>query len=265
MTIEITFLGTGTSQGIPLIACDCPVCRSDDPRDRRTRTSAVVTLDGFNILIDASPELRIQCLENDIRRIDACLITHTHADHIFGLDDLRRFNQMQGAPIPVYTSIHHRRRLDKIFSYAQADKVANNPDLPQLIFHTLEPDSTIFLFGYKVQTFCLPHGNDLVLGYRFGPLAYCTDVSGIPDDAIDRLQGLDTLVLGALRPKPHPKHLSIEQAVDLALRIGARQTWFVHMSHQVNHHNQDKLLPDSIHLAYDGLKVTLPCPAGAAR
>lgn len=257
MTVEITFLGTGTSQGIPLIACDCPVCRSDDPRDRRTRTSAMVTLDGLNILIDASPELRLQCLENDIRRIDACLITHTHADHIFGLDDLRRFNQMQGAPIPVYASIHHRERLDKIFSYARADMKTNNPDLPQLFFHTIEPDSTISLLGHEVQTLHLPHGNDMVLGYRFGPLAYCTDISDMPDEVIDRLRDLDTLVLGALRPKPHPKHLSIEQAVDLSLRIGARQTWFVHLSHQISHHHHDKLLPENIHLAYDGLKVSI--------
>jgi len=257
MTLELTFLGTGTSQGIPMIGCDCPVCRSDDPRDRRTRTSALVSWDDRNILIDATPELRLQCLHAEVRRVDACLITHTHADHIFGLDDLRRFNQIQGEAIPLYSLDRHRTTLEKVFGYARADRAAGNLDLPRFVFNTLEPDRVFSLFDRDIETLLLPHGDSRVLGFRFGPLAYCTDLSGMPDETVGRLQGLDHLVLGALRPKPHPKHLSLDQAVELAHRLNAKHTWFVHMGHQVSHRTVETQLPDNMHLAYDGLKLTV--------
>jgi len=260
MAMELTFLGTGTSQGIPLIGCDCEVCQSQDQRDKRMRTSALVSLDGHNLLIDATPELRLQCLANDIRRVDACLITHAHADHIFGLDDLRRFNQLQGKPIPVYVSKEHRPRLEIMFAYALAEKARGNPDLPQLMFRTFEPNESFRVFDNEVEPLWLPHGDEMVAGYRIGGMAYCTDVSGMPEEMMGRLEGLDVLVLGALRPKPHPKHLSLDQAVELAERIGARQTYFVHMGHQIGHQEQETLLPKGIKLAYDGLKVTISGP-----
>ena len=254
MNMEFTFLGTGTSQGIPIIGCDCAVCCSDDLRDKRMRTSALVGWNGRQVLIDATPELRLQCLHNDVRRIDAVLITHTHADHIFGLDDVRRFNQLQNSPIDLYAAPHHLKTLDNIFGYTCAQRDLGNRDIPRLVFHTI--DGGFGLYGLKILPLILPHGRDQVLGFRLGPLAYCTDVSDMPTEAVDQLQGLELLVLGALRPRPHPKHLSIDEAVAVAQTIGAHQTYFVHMSHQIAHQEQEHALPENIHLAYDGLKLT---------
>lgn len=253
MSIEITFLGTGTSQGVPIIACDCPVCHSDDPRDTRTRTSALVTLDGHSVLLDATPDLRCQCLKHNVRRLDAVLITHTHADHFLGLDDIRRFTQIQQGPIDVYIHPRHYASLENVFGYAQAKHAAGNPDLPHLYFHSVE--TSFSLFGYEVIPILFPHGRTVVTGFRIGPMAYCTDISEMPREATEKLQDLELLVLGALRPKPHPAHLSIAQATEVAQEIGAKQTFFVHMNHHICHQDQDKQLPDTIHLAYDGLKV----------
>ena len=253
--MELTFLGTGTSQGIPIIACDCEVCLSRDPRNRRTRTSALVSLDGHNVLIDATPELRLQCLENNIQKLETVLITHSHADHIFGLDDIRRFNQILGRAIDVYADRENLAVLKTVFGYAQAKRTQGNPDLPQLIFKPI--DGAFSLFGHKVTPLPLRHGLSKTLGYRIGPLAYCTDVSDMPDEIIKQLSGLDLLVLGALRYKPHPAHLSVDQAVNLARRIGAKQNYFVHMSHHINHAPCEAKLPLNIKLAYDGLKISL--------
>ncbi len=258
MAIEITFLGTGTSQGVPVIGCDCNVCVSSDPRDKRTRTSALVTLNKHNVLIDTGPDLRSQCLANNVKRIDAILITHTHADHIFGLDDIRRFNQIQGEAINLYTSAEHMISIEKIFGYARADRAGDNPDLPHLKFISVEPGQSFDLFGYPVTPLPLPHGRYPTMGYRIGNLAYCTDLSAMPDDVINQLRGLNCLVLGALRPKKHPKHLSFKEAVDLARKIAAQQTWLVHMSHNAGHNQQDEFLPPNIRFAYDGLTIKLP-------
>ncbi len=258
MTIEITFLGTGTSQGIPMIGCDCQVCRSDDPRDTRTRTSVLIEFDNSHILIDATPELRVQCLANDVRRVDACLVTHTHADHIFGLDDLRRFNQLQRGPIHILAARRHMISLIKVFGYARAVAGNTNHDLPQFVFQEFMPGGSFSLFGREIRTFELPHGSGTVTGYRIGPVAYCTDLHDMPDKTVAALQGLEVMVLGALRPHPGPippKHLTIEEAVELARRIGARRTCFVHMAHRVMHREVEAFLPPGISLAYDGLKV----------
>jgi len=253
--MEVTFLGTGTSQGIPIIACDCPVCRSDDPRDRRTRTSILVTVNDRHILIDCTPELRLQCLACGVRRVDAVLVTHTHADHVLGMDDLRRFNQVYGMPIEVYALPDHIVWLREVFGYAEPTRAGDNPDLPKLIFRPI--DGTFNLFGLAVQAYPVPHGQAQSTVYRLGPLAYCTDISAMPDVVLEALTGIDTLVLGALRPEPHPAHLSLEQALELARRIGARQTWFVHMGHQVSHAAYQAVLPPGVALAYDGLKVSV--------
>ena len=253
--MEITFLGTGTSQGVPTIACDCEVCRSADPRDKRMRTSALINLAGHHVLIDTTPDLRVQCLQNDVQHVDAVLITHTHADHFLGLDDIRRFTQIQQSPIDLYIHRQHYASLEKVFGYAQAERAGDNPDLPHLNFHPVEKPFS--LFGYEVIPIPFPHGRTVVTGFRIGPLAYCTDISEMSAEAAAQLQDLELLVLGALRPKPHPAHLTIAQAVEVARRIGAKQTYLVHMSHQVCHQEQDKLLPDTIRLAYDGLKIEI--------
>ncbi len=252
---RLTFLGTGTSQGVPMIGCECAVCRSDDPRDRRLRTSAVVHLGEQNLLIDTTPEFRLQCLRNAIGRIDAVLITHAHADHIFGMDDLRRFNQLQRKPIPVYAGPDHMPILEKVFSYARSERVTEHIDLPHLDFRLVEGEFDVL--GWRILPLPLPHGRSRVLGYRIGNLAYCTDLSAMPEEAVARLQGLDVLVLGALRSKPHPAHLSIDQAVELARRVAARRTYFIHMGHQISHRYYEGRLPEGMFLAYDGLTVDI--------
>ena len=259
MTIDITFLGTGTSQGIPMIACDCPVCSSDDPHDTRTRTSALLTWRGQNILIDATPELRLQCLANSVRRVDAVLITHTHADHIFGLDDIRRFNQTQRQPIPIYAYPDHLSQLEAIFSYARADRPHTNLNIPRFIFSPIT--SPFELLGQKIIPLELPHGPSLSLGFRIGQLAYCTDLSTMSDDVVAQLQNLDLLVLGALRPRPHPTHLSFDQAIELVERIKPRRTRFVHLTHAVPHAATQSTLPQNIQLAHDGLTLTVDANA----
>ncbi|MBN2211257.1 MAG: MBL fold metallo-hydrolase [Sedimentisphaerales bacterium] len=255
MKLSLTFLGTGTSQGIPMIACDCPVCTSADPRDKRMRCSSLVSAGGRNILIDCTPELRLQCLTHKVERIDAVLITHTHADHIFGLDDLRRFNQLQNHPIPVYAMPDHIHRLDKLFGYARADRAGDNPDLPKLVFTPIT--GPFDLFGLNVNVFSLPHGQAQSTAFRLGPLGYCTDVSMVPDEVINAFLGVNVLVLGALRPEPHPAHLSLDQAVIIAQRIRADRTYLVHVNHHVSHACVEADLPDTIHLAYDGLNIVL--------
>ena len=238
---RVIMLGTGTSHGIPMIACDCPVCVSPDPRDRRTRSSILVEVGGRSILIDTTPELRLQCLANKVCRVDAVLYTHHHADHVTGLDDLRRFNALQGGSLTCYGNEHTLSVLRRMFHYA----FHHNPDYPsakpQLDQQLVEGPFEVL--GVPVIPIPLLHGQLPVLGFRFGRFAYCTDVNCIPDESLAMLDNLDVLVLDGLRRRPHPTHFNLEQAVEAARGIGARQTWFTHIAHELMHEPTNAALP----------------------
>lgn len=274
--MQLTFLGTGTSSGVPAIGCRCAVCRSDDPRDRRLRTSACLRFTDpagqpRTILLDAGPDLREQALRADLDRLDAILLTHNHVDHTWGLDEVRRFNVLMDAPIDVYADAHTFEGVRRVFAHI-FDKAGNvqKSFVATLIPHRVEPGEAFELFGLRVTPIQLLHGRLPVLGFRFDrvapraetgagpdilPLAYCTDVSAIPPETWPLLIGLRTLVLDALRHRHHPTHLSVEQATNIAQEIGAERTYFVHMSHDLPHGETDADLPDGMYLAHDGLTL----------
>ncbi len=251
MSLRLTILGSGTSHGIPMIACDCPVCRSADPRDRRTRTSALFSYDNYHVLVDTAPELRLQCLACDIRRVDAILLTHAHADHVVGLDDVRRFNDVQKQPLPVYANASTLAHVRRMFGYAFTDDPHYPSAKPQLV--AMEIAGPFELGGRQVIPIPYAHGRSEVYGYRIGDIAYCPDCSGIPDASRPLLTGLDVLVLDAVRRRPHPTHFNLEQAIAEAQRIGARRTFFIHMAHKLGHAETNAVLPPGMELAWDGL------------
>lgn len=266
--VEILFLGTGTSAGVPMIGCHCGVCSSNDSRDKRTRPSVVISYGGpadstetpadgaqTRVLVDTSPELRLQCVVNRVDRIDAVVYTHAHADHIMGLDDLRRFNALSGEPLNVWADERTHATLDKCFAYAfKAPAPESKLFRPHLVRRII--DGPFEIAGMTWQPVPLLHGEMPVLGLRVGPLAYCTDVSEIPESSYELLRGVDVLVLDALQWKKHTTHFSVEQAVEASKRIGARQTLFTHIAHALGHVETNKLLPEGMRLAYDGERVT---------
>lgn len=253
--MNVIFLGTGTSHGVPMIACPCPVCASADPRDRRTRPSLALQYDTRCVLIDTSPDIRSQCIGNNICRIDAILYTHHHADHIVGLDDVRRFNAIAKAPIPCYASADCLRRIKKMFGYAFADDPDYPSAKPQLTAHPVhEPFD---LFGKTTTPVPLLHGRHTILGFRFDNCAYCTDCNHIPDPSLQLLRNLDVLILDGLRRRPHPTHFNLDQAIQAAHRIAAKQTYFTHIAHELPHRRTNAHLPPNMALAYDGLTIEL--------
>lgn len=253
MTLKLIILGSGTSHGIPMIGCDCAVCTSDDPRDKRTRCSAALVYDGRTVLIDASPELRLQCLACGIRHVDAVLFTHAHADHVAGIDDLRIFSQRSGRALPVYASRATLDRLQRAYAYAFEDDPDYPSAKPQLEPHVV--DGPFELFGRTIVPVEYDHGPARVTGYRLGPVAYCPDCSHLPEASRRKLAGLDVLVLDALRRRPHPTHFNLEQAIAEARRIGARQTYFTHIAHELGHAETSAGLPAGMALACDGLVI----------
>lgn len=253
MSVTLTILGSGTSHGVPMIACDCAVCTSDDPRDRRSRCSALFSWPGASILIDTAPELRLQCVAHDIRRIDAVFYTHPHADHVVGLDDLRRFNWLQNGPLPLYADAATLGRLRTMFGYAFADDPDYPSAKPRLAARTLT--GPVEIAGQTVTPIRYLHGKLPVLGFRVGRIAYCPDCSFIPEEARAQLRDLDILVLDALRRRPHPTHFNLEQALHEASRIAARRTYFTHIAHELGHAATNAELPAGVELAYDGLVV----------
>lgn len=251
--VELTFLGTGTSNGIPLIGCGCPVCTSDDPRDRRTRTSAVVRFDGKTILIDTATELRLQAVATGLRQIDAVLFTHAHADHVSGLDDLRQFNQINQAELPVYADETTAAMLRERFNYAfvqQFPFFGGKPDLDLSVF-----DGPFRLFEREITPIPVRHGRWDVQGFRFGPLAYITDAKEIAPASRALLQGVEVLVINALRERSHPTHLSLSEALALIEEIGPRAAYLVHVSHELPHEATERAMPPGVALAYDGLTI----------
>lgn len=255
-SLEVTVLGSGTSHGVPMIGCDCAVCVSSDPRDKRTRPSIYVRMGQLGILVDTAPELRLQCLANDITHLTAVLYTHHHADHVTGLDDLRRFNWLMKSPVHCYGAERTMTSLRRMFIYAFEPAPDSPHSRPQLEFHTVDHDP-FTLAGEIITPIPLTHGSMPVLGFRIGNFAYCTDCNVICDDSIARLQDLDVIILDALRRTSHPAHFNLEQAVAMAKRIGARRTFFTHMTHQLGHQQTCQELPDGIDLAYDGLRITV--------
>jgi phosphoribosyl 1,2-cyclic phosphate phosphodiesterase len=252
--IELLFLGTGTSAGIPMIGCRCEVCTSDDPRDRRMRPSVVVSYNGTRVLVDTTPELRLQCLAQGVDRVDALVFTHAHADHIMGLDDVRRFNAVKGGPLEAWADDPTHEKLQSIFGYAfREPKPEMKVFRPHLVPRRIEGPFEIA--GVPWTPVPLLHGDMDVLGFRVGNMAYCTDVSEIPEASYELLRGLDVLVLDALQWKRHVTHFSVEQALEAAARIGARQTLFTHIAHALGHEATNQQLPAGCRLAHDGERV----------
>jgi phosphoribosyl 1,2-cyclic phosphate phosphodiesterase len=254
--LQITFLGTGTSHGVPMIGCECSTCRSDDPRDRRLRPSIFIrTDDGQRILVDAGPDLRAQALTYDVTRVDAIVFTHGHADHILGLDDVRRYNWTMRQPMALFGDVLTLSEIRKTFGYAFDAGTAKGGGVPQL---ELFPIAGAFCLGrQEIVPVPLLHGARPILGLRFGPFAYLTDCSAIPDASWPLLDGLDVLVLDALRIRRHPTHFSLDEAVEASRRIGARRTYFTHMCHDLAHAETCARLPEGVTLAYDGLRLTV--------
>jgi phosphoribosyl 1,2-cyclic phosphate phosphodiesterase len=253
--MKVTFLGTGTSHGIPMIACSCKVCTSDNPKNKRMRTSVLVSTNGYNILIDATPELRLQCIKNKITKLDAVLITHPHADHIFGLDDLRRFNMIQRMDIPIYGTPKTLDTIRHTFSYVFTTHSETGGYKPRFSLKIINGDLTIE--GIPIVPVKAHHGEGEVTGYRFDKFAYVTDVSDIPEESLEKLHDLDVLVLGALRYTPHIKHFSIEQALRVVRKLRPQKAYFTHMCHDIEHEEDGNKLPAGVEFAFDGLMIDL--------
>jgi phosphoribosyl 1,2-cyclic phosphate phosphodiesterase len=253
--VHITFLGTGTSQGVPMIGCRCGVCQSTDPRDKRWRPSVLVRVEsGASLLIDTSADLRAQALAFDVTRIDAVLFTHSHADHVLGLDEIRRFNTLQREVIPLYGDARTLADLRRVFDYAfRHHSETGHEYVPRL--RPFDLAGPFCLHGTEIVPVPILHGEREILGYRIGSFAYLTDCSAIPDSSWPLLEGLDVLVLGALRETAHPSHFSLNEAVAAARRTGARRTLFTHMSHDLGHAATCARLPASMALAYDGQAI----------
>jgi phosphoribosyl 1,2-cyclic phosphate phosphodiesterase len=254
-SLELLFLGTGTSAGIPMIGCSCEVCASPDPHDKRTRPSAVVSYHDTRVLIDTTPELRVQCVANHVDRIDHIVFTHAHADHVMGLDDVRRFNSIKRGPLDVWADTDTHKALTRCFEYAfkepRPEQKLYRPHLERRFI-----EGPFSIAGVDWIPVPLVHGDMPVLGFRIGRLAYLTDVNHIPETSFDLLNDLDVLVLDALQWKTHGTHFSINEALAAAARIRPRQTLFTHIAHALAHEATNRALPEDVRLAHDGQRVT---------
>ncbi len=255
-TIEV--LGSGTSTGVPTIGCRCRVCTSDDPRDWRLRPSVLIRFQAGgverNVVIDTSPDFRQQALSSGLRRLDAVLYTHDHADHIMGLDDIRPFNYGRAERIPAYASKRTLQSLVRVFPYGFSGEATHRGGVPRLVGVEVS-DQPITVFGKTFQPFTVHHGRKPILGYRFGRAAYVTDQTGFPPRSLRWLEDLDVLFLGALRHQPHPTHSTVAEALEWVQRLRPSRAFFTHMCHELPHEETSRQLPHGVSLAYDGLKI----------
>jgi phosphoribosyl 1,2-cyclic phosphate phosphodiesterase len=256
--VKLTFLGTGTSFGVPQIGCECDVCTSSDPRDKRTRSGALVETDtGARILIDTPPELRLQLIAAHIDRVDAVLLTHEHADHIHGIDDVRALSVRGGAPLRMYGPEETVRTLRHRFDYIFDERMRPLPGTtkPEGELTALAAGEHVTIAGVDVIPIAVPHGKTMVFGYRIGALGYVTDAKLLPTEAVDALRGVKVLVLNALFWKSHPTHMSVPEAVEAARAVGAERTYLTHLTHDNRHADLEAALPLGLLPAYDGLVV----------
>lgn len=257
--MKLTFLGTGTSQGVPVIGCRCEVCLSEDARDKRLRTSAMVECGDVRIVIDAGPDFRCQMLSAGVRQIDAIVLTHFHKDHTGGLDDVRAFNFVDYPtirPVNIYATPTTAEVIRKDYDYAFAENRYRG--VPEMRLHEIDQNAPFYIEGVEVLPIRGMHSRFEVTGYRIGRMAYLTDFKQIADEEVEKLQGVDTLVVNALRFRPHDSHFSVAEAVALIKRVNPRKAYLTHMSHEIGlHAASEKKLPQGVELAYDGLTIDI--------
>lgn len=258
MTLKITILGSGASFGTPVVSCHCPVCESDNPRNKRLRPSIVVETDSHRLLVDCGPDFRRQALRENIERVDAVFLTHNHADHICGVDDLRIFNYRTHKAVDVYCDETVEDTLRRCHPYFFEEGLYESGVNVMPMLNLIRFEAPAVFGDIKVTPISVFHGDQPILGFRFNDFAYITDCKTIPPASQELLTGLDVLILNALRHTPHPVHLNLEEALELARQLQARQTYFTHMTHELEHEEVNDSLPNGYALAYDGLKIEIP-------
>lgn len=254
MTPYVVVLGSGTSNGVPMPGKTYPEAFLANPKNHRTRPSIALRTDSGNVLVDCGPDFRMQVLREGIRSLDACLITHSHADHIMGMDDLRPFGIISGRPIPIYAAPRYQQDIRRVFGYA-FQIPEPEIDLPRFTLHDV-PDC-LEVVDLTIRSVWVEHGDLPVLGIRVNDFAYVTDVSHIPDESMSKLSNLECLILDAVRYRPHPNHFHYDRAIEVAEEIGAAKTYFTHLSDDYDHDEVNGQLPNGVELAYDGLKILL--------
>lgn len=264
--MKLTFLGTGTSFGVPVVGCDCDACTSDDPRDRRTRHGALVEIDDRRLLVDTPPELRLQLVDAGVARLDAVWFTHVHADHVHGIDDLRVFTVRHG-DLPAYVPTEYRQTMARYFRYIfdEGYQPPAGSSKPRVRLHDIEEGRSVTILGREFVPLVVPHGDARVYGFRVGGLGYITDGKLLPPGTLEALKGVSVLVLNALWfGQPHPSHFNVEEAVEAAKDVGAERTYLTHLTHRVTHAELLEGLPEDVRPAYDGLTVELDDPPEAS-